>query len=78
MRAIQIWVIHCLVSTHPLNHGRSVVKNVIRFVKYAEHVFVSDAWVNSFLALAVSVTVCAWLCWQLAEKIHLALGLDWS
>ena len=32
-----------VVSRHPLNHGRSVVKNVIRFVKYAEHVFVSDA-----------------------------------
>jgi len=63
-----------LVSTHPLNHGRSVVKNVIRIVKYAEHVFVSDAWVNRFPALAVSVTVCAWLCWRLAEKIHLVLG----
>ena len=46
-----------LVSTHPLDHGRSVVKKVIRFVKYADHVFVSDAWVNRFPALAVSVTV---------------------
>ena len=45
------------VSAHPVNNGRSVVKNVISFVKYAEHVFVSDAWVNRFPALAVSVTV---------------------
>ena len=46
-----------LVSTYPLNHGRGVVKNAIRFVTYAEHVFVSDALVNRFPALAVSVTV---------------------
>ena len=48
-----------LVSTHPLNHGRIVVKNVIRFVKYAEHVFVIDAWVNRFPTLVGSGTACA-------------------
>ena len=29
---------------------------------------------NRFSALAVSVTVCAWLCWRLAEKFRLVLG----
>ena len=42
VRAMQIWVIHLYQHCY-LNHGRSVVKNVIRFVNYAEQVFVSDA-----------------------------------